>query len=625
MPELETLFVRIEADLSAFKRGIAEANRETRGFANEAKRAFADVATALDLGPFRKELAQSERAAIQAAERMSKAFAEVGKAQERAALRCLEKLAEGAGRSGVFVRQDTERASGAPFGLSESQEEIRQRALGGAAGFSAVASFFPRIVAAVTLPGGIIILLGATLAGVLLPEIIKALSGGGGSIESLNSQIAALQSEKRLVDPFTSDIAKERKQAIQEQIDAFTSLRDALLEQQRLTSDSTAQNQQLLSAFTGLPESLNQLGGRIDSLVRELRGNAGDAAAQSQELLDAVAELGDSLGRLCECIGGRRSPRDEDSDESEPEESGAGAPIRLASFGAAAPLDGDLFRRASFDGARFRRASFDGAAPLDGAGLDGLDRELADAGFRVQDLSAGFVELTEATGGFEAQGGALVAFLTQSNALLGEQSGLLGQLTAQAPALGGEFSTLLDAFKGAAFEGKSFREVLLKIIQDTLVLSQASLGGGSGGRTTEGDSFGSALTKKHEVKNKKEENDPQVPELHTDLRRSSAAQTNVGLGFRRFAAIPTNLGRNRGSFALHVQRPPKFCARTTIPISNPAPSMPSKASNKPWNSSRLQWMQREAIGLTASRQYLQGIVAISHLHLDSTTRSIAHA
>ena len=205
---------------------------------------------------------------------------------------------------------------------------------------------------------------------------------------------------------------------------------------------------------------------------------------------------------------------------------------------------------------------------------------------------------------------------------MGEQSGLLGQLSAQAPVLGGEFSTLFDAFKGAAFEGKSFREVLLKIIRDTLMLSQASLGGGSGGRTTEGDSFGSALTKKHEVKNTKEENDPQVPELHTDLRRSSAAQTNVGLGFRRFAAIPANLGRNRGSFALHSQRPVKMAIK---PITITTPSMPSKCSHKPWNSSRLQWMQREAIGLTASRQYLQGIVAISHLHLDSTTRSIAHA
>lgn len=62
MPELETLFVRIEADLSQFKRGMAEAKRETRGFAIEAKRAFADVGAALDLSPFRRDLAETERA-----------------------------------------------------------------------------------------------------------------------------------------------------------------------------------------------------------------------------------------------------------------------------------------------------------------------------------------------------------------------------------------------------------------------------------------------------------------------------------------------------------------------------------------------------------------------------------
>ena len=43
MSELETLFVRIEADLSYFKRGLREAGRETRGFASESKRAFAGV------------------------------------------------------------------------------------------------------------------------------------------------------------------------------------------------------------------------------------------------------------------------------------------------------------------------------------------------------------------------------------------------------------------------------------------------------------------------------------------------------------------------------------------------------------------------------------------------------
>ena len=37
MPEIETLFVRIDADLSQLKRGIAEAKRETLGFASDAR------------------------------------------------------------------------------------------------------------------------------------------------------------------------------------------------------------------------------------------------------------------------------------------------------------------------------------------------------------------------------------------------------------------------------------------------------------------------------------------------------------------------------------------------------------------------------------------------------------
>jgi hypothetical protein len=43
MPEVETLFVRIEADLSAFQRGMAEVRRETQGFAKEARRTFSGV------------------------------------------------------------------------------------------------------------------------------------------------------------------------------------------------------------------------------------------------------------------------------------------------------------------------------------------------------------------------------------------------------------------------------------------------------------------------------------------------------------------------------------------------------------------------------------------------------
>ncbi len=80
MPELETLFVRIEADLSDFKRGLREAGRETRAFASDANRAFADVGTALDLSPFRRDLAETERAAIQVAKRMQRRLADFTRA-----------------------------------------------------------------------------------------------------------------------------------------------------------------------------------------------------------------------------------------------------------------------------------------------------------------------------------------------------------------------------------------------------------------------------------------------------------------------------------------------------------------------------------------------------------------
>lgn len=49
MPELETFFVRIETDLSAFKQGMAEARRETQALAKEARSTFSGVGDALDL------------------------------------------------------------------------------------------------------------------------------------------------------------------------------------------------------------------------------------------------------------------------------------------------------------------------------------------------------------------------------------------------------------------------------------------------------------------------------------------------------------------------------------------------------------------------------------------------
>ncbi len=290
-------------------------------------------------------------------------------------------------------------------------------------------------------------------------------------------------------------------------LDEALAQKDAIAEQRRLAEEAAARIEEFLGAFTGLPESLNQLGGRIDNLVLELLRMAGDAAGRGQELLDAVSELGDSLGRLCECVGGGPPPPD-DPDESEPDGSRDGALFRRASFDraasldGAAPVDGVGLDGVGFDGSQgggqFTLASFAGASPFGGAGLDGLDRGLADAGGRVQDLSAGFMELTQAASGFEAQGGSLVELLVRSNALLGEQSGLLGQLSAQAPVLGGELAalfeqgaeagrvfgqvadavgaSLLDAFEGAIERGESLSDVLKGLALDMAEIALKAAG-----------------------------------------------------------------------------------------------------------------------------------------------------
>ena len=128
-----------------------------------------------------------------------------------------------------------------------------------------------------------------------------------------------------------------------------------------------------------------------------------------------------------------------------------------------------------------------------GAGLDRLDRELTDAGSRVEDLSTGFGELTQAAGGLEAQGGALAELLGRTNVLFGEQSGLLGELGVQLPELGREFTTLLertsqeagtlndvveevgrsflDAFEGAIQRGESLSGVLKGLALDVARLA----------------------------------------------------------------------------------------------------------------------------------------------------------
>ncbi len=174
MAELETLFVRIEADLSAFKRGMAEARRETQGFAKEARSTFSGVATALDLSPFRRELAASEAAAKQSAERMKKAFAEVGKVQLESARQVLKTLA-----------QSIDRQPGQPAAKAGAESDQPSNSSGG--GFSNFFDFEEAFKGAgiASLLAGI---LATTVAGVTFPVSAPTLA----AFVALSAAIAGL-------------------------------------------------------------------------------------------------------------------------------------------------------------------------------------------------------------------------------------------------------------------------------------------------------------------------------------------------------------------------------------------------------------------------------------------------
>lgn len=77
--------------------------------------------------------------------------------------------------------------------------------------------------------------------------------------------------------------------------------------------------------------------------------------------------------------------------------------------------------------------------------------------------------------------------LRENNVAFDDQVGVVRLLDALMPELGEAMTGVFTESSAAGreldrvFEGESFRDVLLKIIQDLLVLSQASLGGGGGG------------------------------------------------------------------------------------------------------------------------------------------------
>ena len=447
MSELETLFVRIETDLSAFKSGMAEARRETQGFATEARSTFSGVGDALDLRRFRDELAASETAAKQSAERMKRAFGDVGRAQEKAAQKAIQNLFKGSGESNIPSPADegakSGRTSGSSKGGSSTIFSLNDALQGaGFAGLLITAFAIPITGTAIAFIVG-----SALLSGALTPQL-EGMSGGDSRdgtalndlIKDLDKKIAILGSQKRFIDQFTSDIAKRKQSEAQAEIDATVALRDALLEQQRQTLEGTSQFQNLIGAMAELCTCLRELSTRVDELAPLPSGGAG---------------------------------------------------ARPGGIG----FDGT--------GARLIPASLAGGSPFGGAGFARFNRELEAAGGHAGDAALRIAELTERAGGAQAEFGSLAKVLRANNILFTDQVGVVRLLDALLPELGesmtGVFTeagaagrdldrvtealggTLIEAFKGAASEGKSFREVLLKIIQDVLVLSQTSLGGGSSG------------------------------------------------------------------------------------------------------------------------------------------------
>ncbi len=217
-----------------------------------------------------------------------------------------------------------------------------------------------------------------------------------------------------------------------------------------------------------------------DEFLVELQRLFGDSAAQYQDFLSAFTELSDCLRELCARIDTL-------------------APLPSGGAEGARPGGVSFEGAGAGSGARLVPAAFTGASPFGGAGLARFNRELEATGWHAGDAAARIAELTLRAGGYRAEAGALIRVLRENNVAFDDQVGVVRLLDALMPELGeamtGVFTessaagreldrvfeglggTLIEAFKNAAFEGESFREVLLKIVQDILVLFQASPGG----------------------------------------------------------------------------------------------------------------------------------------------------
>ncbi len=398
MENREKLEVQIEADLSQLKRELAGVEREAGRVAGNMTRSFAEVGRALDLSRFRKELVTSEKAAARFAENVKRSFSAIGGT---------------AGSSGKG-------AGTGPSGTSSGEVTITERLEGAAAGGTLTALVTHPLTHLP--PIRIVLILGGAAAGALAPELVGRL-GNDDPIKKLESQISALQSEKRFLSQFSSDVAEIRKKENQGQIDALTSLRDALLQQQSQAREAGSQNQECIRSFTQLSDCLHHLCVRLDEIG--LQGSGGGAG-----LTD-----------------------------------GAGNDV--------------LFRGAAFDQAEDTLVGFTRRLREVPGGFEAARQAAEDFGGETRTLNGllekSNLQFTEQTGLIGALRRLVPELGGELNTLLEKTTqGSLG-LSRAAEALGGSF---FDAFRRAALGGRNLSDVLRQLAEDVLRIPRPG-GGGS--------------------------------------------------------------------------------------------------------------------------------------------------
>ena len=488
MPELERMTLRLDADISDYKRSLAEAEKAAARTAERITATFRDVhrnASQVARGPQAFGVTM-RRVATLSGDKRKLSSLRSPTAQPRSISQAADTLAEGPG--GDAAR----RLANVPRQAASASSLLRT-----------AFTTFARIVAVVA-------------------DIVTFLATGS---RLLSNQTGGLDT-----------VVEKQNRLVREQIRRLRKAKglvDPLAEETEKSENLLSQERERLRIFESRRESARRE-------IEDIKGGGGDRTLDLKTNLDnalfslkraeaGIARTSESISLIQEALAAQVAARDS---------AGAGLSTelerclqqlcdRLDSFGQDIPFD--RAAAGSGNGGQFTFASFDPAgSAFGGAGRDGFDRGLADTGSRVEDLSTGFMKLTQAAGGFETQGGSLAELLARTNLLFGEQSELLGQLTAQAPVLGGELAalfeegsqegrvfaevtdavgaSLLDAFEGAIQRGESLSDVLKGLALDMAEIALKAAGnaflesilggllGGVGGAVSGGGALGPGIS-----------------------------------------------------------------------------------------------------------------------------------